>query len=559
MEEGEFVTFTKKTGLSSAYLTASCADEDGRFWILGYADGNVDICYGNRLRSIQSPALSKSPVIDLSCEGMKAVFSVDNIIAFVDISKSEMYAYCQFDEAVGRVAICNGIAYASTGGKTRSIPIAAPNLQDKDAWSEADFSYPEIPQSYAMTPAGMPEDSLMSMATAEDRMTAVNRFCTHVSRQNIESFPHPDGKNFVSVFINPYNPAHYFLGSSDGIVYEYMEQQLKACYDNHVNAPVVSMDCTSEGDLFVLFGSAVTPVMVFDHNGNWCRATSFQSIKSPLCKQLICVTDNIILVNTGSNGIFAVDLGDTPLDFGDDKTSVIKPENIGGNINTMMLSMTGELYVGADKGVAYSMNPEKAVEEGLNFIRPIITEKSDRDGSYSQYLLSSKTVTSIAEDAAGRKWIATRGAGVFVVDNDCGAEIMRFNERNSPLPSDTVYSINIVQNTGEIFFNTSCGLASYMSAAQKSASTLHNVLVYPNPVRPDYTDEIHISGLEIGSDVRITDVAGHLVYKGVSDSGLLSWDGTNLRGRRCATGVYLIFVFNTETGDKTVKKLLMVR
>jgi hypothetical protein len=225
----------------------------------------------------------------------------------------------------------------------------------------------------------------------------------------------------------------------------------------------------------------------------------------------------------------------------------------------MMLGQSGSLYVGTDKGVAYTITPESAVEGGAGFIRPIITESNDRDGNYSQYLLSSKTVTSIVEDAAGRKWLGTRGAGVFVVNSDCNEEIMRFNTRNSPLPSDTVYNIAIVQNTGEVFFHTRCGLASYISDAQKSADNLDNILIYPNPVRPDYQGEIHISGLESGSDVRITDVAGHLVHKATADSGLLSWDGRNLNGKPCASGVYLVFVYNKDTGDKTVKKLLIVR
>ncbi|MBR2201160.1 MAG: T9SS type A sorting domain-containing protein, partial [Bacteroidales bacterium] len=131
--------------------------------------------------------------------------------------------------------------------------------------------------------------------------------------------------------------------------------------------------------------------------------------------------------------------------------------------------------------------------------------------------------------------------------------------RNSPLPSDTIVALEIVQNTGEVFIHTANGLASYVSDAQKSADDLDNILIYPNPVRPNYDGEIHISGLESGSDVRITDVAGHLVHKSVAESGLLSWDGTNLNGRRCATGVYLVFVYNVETGDRKVKKLLIVR
>ncbi len=561
--DGEIVTFHKNNGLSSAYITASCADAGGRFWLLGYIDGNVDIAVGNRIRTIASPALGKSPVTDISCDGSIAVFAVDNIAAFVDADKTEMYAFCKFDGPVSRVAIANGMVYASVGGSVHAISIDAPNLQDADSWHEADFQFDQMSDYDGATPAGMPEDSFAAFATAEGRLTSVGGYCTKVSRQGEESFPHPDGKSFTSVFHNPYNTAHYFLGSSDGIVYEYVDKQLKAQYYNQISAPVVSMDCTSEGDLFVLYASAETPVMVFDHSGKWHVATSFQSMKCSSQKQLMCINDNVVLVNNGGHGIFAVDLGGTPLDFSDDKTSVNHVisgnSRLGTEINCMALSMAGYLYVGTDKGVAYAMNPENAVGEGLNFIRPIITENSDRDGSYSQYLLSSKTVTSIAEDAACRKWIATKGAGVFVVNDDCEAEVMRFNERNSPLPSDTVYNIAIVQNTGEIFFHTACGLASYISDAQQSASTLDDVLIYPNPVRPNYDGEIHISGLESGSDVRITDVAGHLVYKGVADSGLLSWDGNNLSGRRCATGVYLIFVYNTESGDKTVKKLLIVR
>ena len=289
----------------------------------------------------------------------------------------------------------------------------------------------------------------------------------------------------------------------------------------------------------------------------------FLSMKSSTPKQLLFVNDNILLVNMGKQGIFAVDLGGTPLDFSDDKTAVCQVVSggvrVGTEINAMRLSQSGYLYVATDKGVAYTLTPEQIVDGGVGFIRPIVTESNDRDGDYSQYLLSSKTVTSIAEDAASRKWFGTRGAGVFVVNDDCNEQILHFNTRNSPLPSDTIHAIEIVQNTGEVFFHTSNGLASYVSDAQKSADDLDNIIIYPNPVRPDYDGDIHISGLESGCDVRITDLAGHLVHKATTESGLLSWDGNNLNGRKCATGVYLVFVYNVETKDKKVKKMLIVR
>ena len=62
-----------------------------------------------------------------------------------------------------------------------------------------------------------------------------------------------------------------------------------------------------------------------------------------------------------------------------------------------------------------------------------------------------------------------------MVNADCDEEIMRFNTRNSPLPSDTIVALEIVQNTGEVFIHTVNGLASYVSDAQKSAADLDNM------------------------------------------------------------------------------------
>ncbi|MBQ2097821.1 MAG: T9SS type A sorting domain-containing protein, partial [Bacteroidales bacterium] len=425
------------------------------------------------------------------------------------------------------------------------------------------FDFPRPSNYDGATPRGMPEDDFNALAAADGKLLAVNQYCTQITRQGIEITKNPDNQKFTVAFYNPYNSSQYFLGGSDGILYEYVDGNLKASYNNIVGAPIVSMDCNQSGDLFILSASENSPVHVFDHNGKWHVATSFNSMKSSSPKQILFISENIVVVNTGTNGIFAVDLGDTPLDFSDDQAVVRQIVSGGARVGTvitsMMLSQSGSLYVGTDKGVAYTLTPESLVEGGAGFIRPISTETNDRDGSYSQYLSSSKTVTCIAEDAAGRKWFGTKSAGVFVVNEDCDEEVMRFNVRNSPLPSDTIIALEIVQNTGEVFMATANGLASYISDAQKSADDLDNILVYPNPVRPGYDGDIHISGLESGSDVRITDIAGHLVHKATSDSGLLSWDGNNLNGRRCASGVYLIFVFNVETGDKKVKKLLIIR
>ena len=561
--DGEINTLTKISGLASAALTASAADVDGKFWALGYGDGSIDVCKGGRISNFLPAIPSNYAVKDIDCNGGMVLAAVGSVVEFVDVNRNELFAYCDFNADVSRVFIDNDVVYALVDGECFSIDVDAPNLQDAEAWRLSAFDFPQ-PSNYAgATPRGMPEDDINAMTAADGKLLAVNKFASLITRQGVETLKNPDEKQFTAAFFNPYNSSQFFLGGADGTVYEYVDGNLKARYNQLAGAQIVSMDCNQAGDLFILSASENQPVSVFDHSGNWHTATSFYSMKSSTPKQFLFVNDNIILVNMGKQGIFAVDLGGTPLDFSDDKTSVCQVVSggarVGTEINAMRLSQSGYLYVATDKGVAYTLTPEQLVDGNVGFIRPIVTESNDRDGDYSQYLLSSKTVTSIAEDAAGRKWFGTRGAGVFVVNDDCNEQILHFNTRNSPLPSDTIHAIEIVQNTGEVFFHTSNGLASYVSDAQKSADDLDNIIIYPNPVRPDYDGDIHISGLESGCDVRITDVAGHLVHKATADSGLLSWDGNNLNGRKCATGVYLVFVYNVETKDKKVKKLLIVR
>jgi hypothetical protein len=43
--------------------------------------------------------------------------------------------------------------------------------------------------------------------------------------------------------------------------------------------------------------------------------------------------------------------------------------------------------------------------------------------------------------------------------------------------------------------------------------------VYPNPVRPQYDGTVKIAGLINRANVKITDIAGNLVYEAISEGG----------------------------------------
>jgi hypothetical protein len=126
------------------------------------------------------------------------------------------------------------------------------------------------------------------------------------------------------------------------------------------------------------------------------------------------------------------------------------------------------------------------------------------------------------------------------------------------LLSNVVFDIGIFEETGEVFFATEKGIISYAGDATQADATHGKVVLYPNPVRPDYNGEIAIRGLAENTNVKITDIAGNLVYETKANGGMATWNGRNFAGKRAATGVYLIYSSNEDATETYVTKLLFV-
>ena len=85
-----------------------------------------------------------------------------------------------------------------------------------------------------------------------------------------------------------------------------------------------------------------------------------------------------------------------------------------------------------------------------------------------------------------------------------------------------------------------------------------NVWAYPNPVTPDYTGPITITGLTYNADVKILSSNGAIVNEGTSNGGTYVWDGCDQKGRRVASGVYMVATA-TKSGEKgTVCKIAVI-
>lgn len=169
-------------------------------------------------------------------------------------------------------------------------------------------------------------------------------------------------------------------------------------------------------------------------------------------------------------------------------------------------------------------------------------------------------ISSIAIDGGGRKWIGTDNNGAYLISENYMEQIEHFLPTNSNILSEKIQSIAINDDTGEVFFGTDKGLCSYMSDASMPNENMDkdNVYAYPNPVKPDYTGVITIIGLSYNADVKITTVNGTLVAQGKSNGGMFTWDGNDLKGKRAASGVYMVQTAKSDGSKGTVCKIAVI-
>ncbi len=224
-------------------------------------------------------------------------------------------------------------------------------------------------------------------------------------------------------------------------------------------------------------------------------------------------------------------------------------------VQTVAVDKRNQLWIGTREGLRVIgadrfLNPDSDLRAN-----PIIIEEE----GLAQELFNDQWITDIVVDGANNKWVGTLDAGVFQVSADGQQTLQRFTTDNSPLPSNEINDIDINSVTGEVFFATTGGLVSYRGNAIDASDNLRNVFVYPNPVRPNFTGTVKVSGLTDSANVKITDITGSLVFEAVSTGGTIEWDTTAFGKYRVASGVYMIFISSEDGLDTTVKKVMIIR
>lgn len=393
--------------------------------------------------------------------------------------------------------------------------------------------------------------------------------------QNWSEFEQPTsqmiGHDYIDLLCMDFDPkkeGHVMVGAKGG-VYEFQDGKFIKHYGrqnsvlesgvNSDNYTIVStLKYTDNGDLWVLNSMVDNPIWKIEHgSGNWvnyphpemstpAKYNLVSLLQSRNNKNIMWFANNYYM----ENRLYAYDFVNDKLvghgpNFTNEDGTVITPVMV----YALAEDLDGNVWIASSNGPFYVSSAD-AIAGNDAFIQHKVPRN---DGTnLADYLLSDVKTRCIAVDGANRKWMGTEN-GVFLISSDCNTLLQHFTTENSPLPSNTVYDICVDDNSNMVYFATERGLCSYASDATEPSEemTKDNVYAYPNPVTPEYTGKITIVGLSFNADVKIVTSNGVLVNQGRSTGGSYQWDGRDLKGKRVASGVYMVQAA-TETGDKGV-------
>ncbi|MEG1580683.1 MAG: hypothetical protein RR386_05440 [Bacteroidaceae bacterium] len=411
---------------------------------------------------------------------------------------------------------------------------------------------------------------------------------TNFSEDNIIQTTHVPYMNMTSIVEDPKDATHHFASAAGTGIYEFRNAKMVAHYDCD-NSPLQSilpsdvnkrqyvringLTYDPSENIWMLNNEVDTVVRIKMKNGGWTKIYIPELEKNPTMDKIMFdsrgwawITSRRTTQSGTKAGILCLNYNGTLGTTSDDKTifhsTFTNQDNVSYSFNLVfdiVEDMDHQLWIATDKGPFVITQVDNLFNR--NFIFNQIKIPRNDGTNYADYLLNGTTITAIAVDGANRKWIGTELNGIYLVSSDGQKTIHHFTAEDSPLLSNSIYSIAVSHTSGEVVFGTDKGICSYRSDATDAAETLNEneVKVYPNPIRPEYRGNISISGLTLHCDVKITSTAGQLVAAGTSEGGTFIWDGCNKNGKRVASGVYYVLAATSDGGEGVVARVVVIK
>ena len=395
--------------------------------------------------------------------------------------------------------------------------------------------------------------------------------------------------DLVDIAINPNDKTNFWVASYGVGLYEFRNDELFKFHHcdnseletfypygteeqryNYTRTDGMTFD--EKGNLWILNKTSSLLIRYIDTNGKY---HTLHAITTSTPQDIIINNKNTnqkILLNprykdTNTSSLYSFDDKGTLDNTNDDSTIEITKvydqdnKELSFSASPLLRSIAqdknGVIWIGTTEGIFLINDPNKMFNNDFRVYR-IKIPRNDGTG-LADYLLGTEEIKAIAVDGANRKWIGTASSGLYLVSEDGLETIHHFTAENSPLLSNAIQSIAINDKTGEVFIGTGNGLISYQSDAIEGGNKFENVRAYPNPVRPEYTGLISITGLVADTQVRITDINGNLIYETISNGGIATWDGCSISGERVATGVYFAQCVSPNGKYKHITKILIIK
>ena len=377
-------------------------------------------------------------------------------------------------------------------------------------------------------------------------------------------------KSISRVIVNPKNEKQVFFSSFFSGLLKFENNLPSLLYDdsnsslqkiifpgyNAIDIRINGSAFDKDGNLWVTNSLVSKGLHVLKTDGQW-QGFSLTSVIKPFSTsygRMAIDKNGTKWICTNSEGLVGFNEK-----YGN-KCLTIKEGQDAGNlpshdVRAVAVDHKNKLWIGTSSGLRILQNVDSFLTQNELTTNSIII----LDDNLAQELLYGQFITDIVVDGANNKWISTAGAGLFYISSDGQKTFNIFTKENSPIPSNTILDIDINVLTGEVFIATEAGMVSFKGTATNGAENFENVIIYPNPVRPEYSGSVFVTGLMNKANVKITDIEGNLVHEGISEGGTMIWDTKAFGKYKVTSGVYMLFLSSNDGAETKVKKVMIVR
>lgn len=386
--------------------------------------------------------------------------------------------------------------------------------------------------------------------------------------------------DLLDITIDPNDEKKIFVSSWQGGLVELYDNEFikryKGTNSGLENRPDTSICYISssafdmDDNLWVANGYVSDKIKKFDTVNSW-EGYNFNDVTINTSTEglgdVIVDNNNNKLIETRSNGVLILNKDGT-------KTKALNANSNTGNlpnnkVKSIAVDKSNRIWIGTLEGLVRFDNMSNIFELSNYQAEPIIIKlEGGTDENQGQKLLGEQPITAITVDGADNKWFGTQSGGVLGTNPSGQKTLFIFNKENSPLPSNEVTDIVVDDTTGKVYFATSKGIVAFNNNVSPYGDSLEETYAYPNPSTKENEfitiDGRHGTHLPKRTNVKILDSAGYLVYEtnvteGIEiKGGKVTWNKTNLAGRKVASGIYIIMLTLPDKSETSITKVAII-